>query len=94
MKNAEKKATGLTGKLTVESLKELKRLGFRYAQVKGFTNDNRLDYIEPHYLMLFPFKELPGNSELKEIYERLDSKILMDWACSPDVGIAVRVAIV
>jgi hypothetical protein len=88
-----KKDAGLTGRLTVESLKKLKSLGFRYAQVKGFTNDNRLDYIEPRYLILVPFKELPEDSELKEIYERLDSKILMDWACSPDVGIEVRIAI-
>jgi hypothetical protein len=94
MKNEVKKDIKLPGRLTVESLQKLKSQGFRYVQVKGFTKDNHLDYMEPDYLILVPFKELPKGAELKEIYAPVDSKILKDWAGAPDVGIEVRVAAV
>jgi hypothetical protein len=94
MKNEVKKEVKLSARLTTESLQKLKNRGFCYVQVKGFTKDNRPDYMEPDYLMLIPMKELPTDPIQKDIYAPLDSKILLDWARAPNDGIEVRVAII
>ncbi|MBS1918169.1 MAG: hypothetical protein JST87_18005 [Bacteroidetes bacterium] len=78
--------------LTVESLQRLKEKGFHYVQVKGVTMDNRLDYMEPHYLMLVPMKNLPEDPSQKDVYTSIDSNILLDWANSPNRGIKVVIA--
>jgi len=92
MKNETKENFESKNRLTLESLQKLKDKGFRYVQVKGFTPDKRPDYMEPRYLMLVPIKELSDDPDKKEIYEPIDSKILMDWANSPDDGVEVLVA--
>ena len=87
-----KREMGPTSKLTLQLLLELKAKGFLYVQVKAVRKDNRPDYIEPHYLILVPIKELPQSQEQKEIYEPIESKLLAAWAINHDVGIEVLVA--
>ena len=94
MKNDLKKELGALVRLTPQSLETLKSRGFRFVLVKGLTKDNRLDYMEPHCLVLVPVKELSGDPGKKEIYEPIDSKILINWASGPDDGIEVRIAAV
>jgi hypothetical protein len=83
-----------TSKLTIQLLQELKARGFLFVQVKAVRKDKRADYIEPHFLLLLPVKELPKNQEQKEIYEPTDSKLLAAWAGSENEGIEVLVATV
>ncbi len=65
MKNETRENFESTTKLTVQGLQILKDRGFRYVQVKGFTMDKRLDYMELHYFMLVPIKELPDDPNKK-----------------------------
>jgi hypothetical protein len=92
MKNETRENFASRKRLTSQGLQNLKDRGFRYVQVKGFTMDRRVDYMELRYFMLVPIKDLPDDPNMKEIYEPIDSKILMDWANSPDDGIEVLVA--
>ena len=62
------------------SLSALERHGFKYVQIKGLTTDNHYDYIETRFLVLVPMKELPQDPNQKDIYERVDSKLLQRWA--------------
>jgi len=91
MKNETRENFKSTTRLTSTGLQNLKDRGFRYVQVKGFTRDKRLDYMEPRYFMLVPIKDLPDDPDKKEIYEPIDSEILMSWANFPDDGIEVLV---
>ena len=92
MKNEAKEDFGTTAPYTMAALETLKKKGFRYVQVKGFTSDKRLDYIEPRYLVLIPMKSLPvGQGEI-EIYEPIDSQLLLDWATYPRDGIQVLIS--
>ncbi len=92
MKNETRENFEFTTRLTSQGLQSLKDKGFRYVQIKGFTMDKRLDYMELRYFMLVPIKDLPDDPNKKEIYEPIDSEILMNWANSPDDGIEVLVA--
>lgn len=92
MKNETRDDLASTARLTPATLQELKDNGFRYVQVKGFTLDKRLDYMEPHYFVLVPMKELPADPGKKGIYEPIDSKMLTDWANSPNEGAKVFIA--
>ena len=92
MKNETRNNFQSTTKLTLQMLQKLKDKGFRYVQVKGFTQDRRQDYIEPRYLILVPIRELSDDPDKQEIYEPINSSILLDWAGSPDEGIEVLVA--
>jgi hypothetical protein len=91
MKNESRENFQSTTRLTSQGLENLKGRGFRYVQVKGFTMDKRLDYMELRYFMLVPIKDLPDDPNKKEIYEPIDSEILMDWANSPDDGVEVLI---
>jgi hypothetical protein len=82
-----------TTRLTVQNLKDLKDRGFRYVLVKGFTMDRRLDYTELRYFMLVPVKDLSDDPNQMGIYEPIESKILQDWASSPDDRVEVLVSI-
>ncbi|HEX4849521.1 MAG TPA: hypothetical protein VFV08_01890 [Puia sp.] len=62
------------------SLSALERRGFKYVQIKGLTTDSHYDYIETRFLVLIPMKELPQDPNQKDIYERVDSKLLQRWA--------------
>ena len=75
--------------LTKQSLQQLKDSGFRFVLIKGYTTDRRIDYIEVNYFTLVPVKDLPEDPNKKEIYESIDSDILMQWASFPDYGAKV-----
>lgn len=78
-------------KLTVQTLEDLKRKGFQYVLIKGYTLDRRLDYIQMNHFTLVPVRELPVNPTEKEIFEPIDSEILKEWASSPDNGLTAYI---
>lgn len=92
MKNESRGDLGPTSPFTAAALKTLINKGFRYVQVKGFTSDKRLDYVEPRYLVLIPIKNLPDDPGKIEIYEPINSQLLQDWADRPHDGIEVLVS--
>jgi hypothetical protein len=63
--------------LTTNALNILQQEGYKYLQVQGFTMDHHAEYVEPHYLMLVPVKELTANMD---IYEPIDSDLINEWA--------------
>jgi hypothetical protein len=63
--------------LTTEALLILQQKGYKYLQVQGFTLDHHAEYVEPHYLMLVPVKELSAHMD---IYEPIDSDLINEWA--------------
>ena len=71
---------GKTALFTIAVLETLKDKGFPYVQVKGFTSDKKLDYMEPRYLVLIPMKTLPETPGSIEIYEAINSELLKKWA--------------
>ncbi|MBS1600740.1 MAG: hypothetical protein JST75_21145 [Bacteroidetes bacterium] len=93
MKNETEEDFGSSLKLTRPLLQKLKDRGFRYVQVMGFTSDRRLDYMEPRFLLLVPIMELSDDPAKQEIYEPINSKILEDWANSPDEGIEILISL-
>jgi len=76
-------------RLTKQSLQHLKDKGFLYVLIKGYTRDGRVDYIELDYFTLIPVKSLPDDPNKKEIYEPIDSTILVGWASSPDESLKI-----
>jgi hypothetical protein len=74
---------------TTTILQELKDRGYRFVLVKAVTLDNRYDYIEPHHLVLIPIKQLPTDQSEKDIYEPIDSPILLQWAGEKDPDIKI-----
>jgi hypothetical protein len=62
-------------------LNKLKELGYKFVQVKGLTIDRHYEYIEPHFLILIPFKKLSSGNLERGIYEPLESELLFQWAC-------------
>ncbi len=92
MKHETRENFGSTMKLTQQNLQKLKDKGFRYVQVQGFTHDKRLEYIEPHYFMLVPLKNLPDDPDKKGIYEPINSEILDTWASVPNDRVEVLIA--
>ena len=90
----KKKNTGMESStsaitLTKQSLQQLKDSGFQFVLIKGYTTDRRVDYIEVNYFTLVPVKDLPEDPNKKEIYDSIDSEILMQWASFPDDGAKV-----
>lgn len=83
MKNEDKDYFGASKPLTADALEKLKQKGFRFMQVKGFSSDKRLDYMEPRYFILVPLKELPKDRGHQGIYEPIDSDLLQEWATIP-----------
>lgn len=77
---------------TMAALETFKKNGFQYVQVKGFSTEKKLDYMEPRYLVLIPMKNLPVNPGEIEIYEPIDSQLLLDWATHPRDGIQVLIS--
>lgn len=86
--------TGLdtTIPFTTKTLELMVKKGFKYVQVKGFSSDKHYDYVEPHYLILFPMKELPTDQDQKDIYEPTASKMLQQWAKEDSYGVQVLVS--
>lgn len=60
--------------LTAEILHRLEEKGYKYLQVQGYTIDHHAEYVEPHYLMLVPFKELP-----MDVYEPINIPLVQQW---------------
>lgn len=92
MKTETKEDFGATIPFTPDSLKTLKNKGFQYVQVKGFTSDKRLDYVDPHYMILIPIKNLPEDPGKIEIYEPIHSQLLLDWADQPHDGMKILIS--
>jgi hypothetical protein len=92
MKNDDRAAGDSKKKLTPASLQSLRKKGFRYVQVQGFSPDKHLDYMEPRYFVLVPLKNLPVENDQKGIYEPIESKILNEWANAADEGFEVLIA--
>jgi hypothetical protein len=65
--------------LTTGALSILQQNGYKYLQVQGFTMDHHAEYVDPHYLMLVPVKELTANMD---IYEPINSDLVNDWVKS------------
>lgn len=84
---------GATVPFTVAVLESLKNGGFQFVQVKGFTADKKLDYMEPRYLVLTPMKALPVEPGKIEIYEPINSQLLQDWATNPGNGMKVLISV-
>jgi len=93
MKNKPKENTGRIVELTLQVLEDIKNKGFRYVRVNAFTQDNRPDYMEPHYFVLEPIIDIPDDINKKGIYEPVDSKLLAEWARLAHEGAKVYVAI-
>lgn len=70
--------------LSFEALAKLQKKGYRYLQVQGFTLDHHPEYVEPHYLMLVPIKELSANGQKMGIYEDINSELIKEWVQTAD----------
>jgi len=74
------------------ALDNLQSRGYKFVQIKGLTIDNHFDYVEPHFLVLVPFKELPTDPMKMDIYEPIKSDLLYKWAAEkneyPEILIA------
>jgi hypothetical protein len=93
MKNETREDFGTTAPFTLAALEVLKNKGFLYVQIKGFTSDKRLDYMEPRYLLLVPMVALPDEPGKVEIYESINSKLLQEWAANPGNGMEILISI-
>ena len=93
MKNETGEDFGTTASFTLATLEALKTKGFLYVQIKGFTSDKRLDYMEPRYLLLVPLMALPDEPGKVEIYESINSRLLQEWAADPGNGMEVLISI-
>jgi hypothetical protein len=94
MKNETREDFGATAPFTMAALETLRNKGFLYVQIKGFTSDKRLDYMEPRYLLLIPMMALPDEPGKIEIYESIDSKLLQEWAAHPGNGMEVLISVI
>jgi len=77
---------------TLTTLKKMEADGYKYVQVKGLTMDRHYDYIEPHFLVLVPMKELPSDQADKDIYEPVPSELLKKWASEKDEYMQIVIA--
>jgi hypothetical protein len=77
---------------TLSSLLKIETDGYKFVQVKGLTMDRHYDYIEPHFLVLVPMKELPQDQDKKDIYEPVPSKLLEKWAVEENETMEIVIA--
>lgn len=78
--------------LTLQALINLEHSGYKFVQVYGLTLDMHYDYVEPHWIILKPFKELPTAQIDKGIYEPLDSTLLREWATNTSDTIQILIS--
>jgi hypothetical protein len=71
-------------RLTLESLQEIKDRGYKYVLIKDYDVDIHLGYLALKSFSLIPVRELPQAQEFKEIFEPVESEILLSWAQSID----------
>ena len=76
----------------ISALQSLKKLGYKFVQVRGLTPDNHYEYTEPCFLLLVPIKELPSEAVNKDIYEPIESDILTTWATEKNDTLPVFVS--
>ncbi len=81
-----------TTPLSLEMLRKIEKDGFKFVQVKGLTFDKHYDYVEPHFLVLIPMKELPTAQEHKDIYEPVPSNLLQKWAVETDDALEIVIS--
>ena len=81
-----------TAPFNLKMLKKIEADGFKYVQVKGLTLDKHYDYVEPHFLVLVPMKELPHEQQYKDIYEPVKSELLEQWAVENDDAVEIVVS--
>jgi len=81
-----------TTPLTLQMLQQIEDDGYKFVQVKGLTFDKHYDYVEPHFLVLVPMKELPTAQEHKDIYEPLPSPLLQKWVIENDDALEIMVS--
>ncbi|HZH94969.1 MAG TPA: hypothetical protein VEY06_03750 [Flavisolibacter sp.] len=77
---------------TLTSLRKIETDGYKFVQVKGLTMDRHYEYIEPHFLVLVPMKELPTEQDKKDIYEPVPSELLAKWAIENDENMEIVIA--
>ncbi|MBS1604869.1 MAG: hypothetical protein JST42_19550 [Bacteroidetes bacterium] len=92
MRKAFADVRSIYSRFSVPKLNSLKKKGFKFVQIKGITVDYHYDYTEPSRLLLVPIRELPIRADEKDIYESLESDLLLEWAKHPDEGATVVVA--
>ena len=92
MRKGIAEAKGRTIVFDLRALNELKELGYKFVQVKGLTIDRHYEYIEPHFLVLIPFKKLSSGILEKGIYEPLESDLLFQWASEVNLYTEIVVA--
>lgn len=80
MRKRKEKAENASTHLSLQALQNLEDKGYKYVQVKGMTLDKHFDYVEPHFMVLIPMKELPTDPAMKDIYEPISSDLLKSWA--------------
>lgn len=68
-------------RVTAEAIVTLQEKGYKYLQVQGFTLDHHAEYVEPHYLLLVPTKELP-----MDIYEPINSEMVSEWIANGEAN--------
>lgn len=75
---AEARAASI--EFTATALDLLQSKGYKFVQIKGLTMDKHYEYVEPHYLVLVPYRELPTDPLKKDIFEPIKSELLYQWA--------------
>jgi hypothetical protein len=80
MRKGIAEARKATIEFSVKALDNLQSKGYKFVQVKGLTIDKHYDYVEPHFLILVPMKELPTDPLKRDIYEPIKSDLLYKWA--------------
>jgi hypothetical protein len=71
-------------RLTLETLQEVQDRGYKYVLIKDYDVDIHLGYLALKSFTLVPVRELPTAQEFKEIFEPVESEILLSWAQSID----------
>jgi hypothetical protein len=92
MRKGEAEGQSATIQLTLQALLNLENSGYKFVQVKGLTMDKHYDYVEPHFIVLVPMKELPTSQINKDIYEPVDSELLRQWCNKSDDGTKVFIS--
>jgi hypothetical protein len=80
MRKGLAEATISTVPLSVKALSDMQLRGYKYVQVKGLTHDKHYEYVDPHFMVLVPMRELPTDPNQRDIYEPLASELLLKWA--------------
>ncbi len=81
-----------TTAFTANALDKLQSQGYKFVQIRGLTIDRHYDYVEPHFLLLVPYKELPTQQASLDIYEPIKSELLYKWAAEKNEHLEIVIA--